>query len=347
VPVVYERSLESSIHAAAEAFNQQQHGKCNVTLTPMASRQGMKAILYQNTQAALWNPADELWLAKLVKAWKDPKVGKDVSLDVVKETETLFTTRLVLVAWPDRAGVLRHAMAEPKYRGKTWHLLHDLAHDGWPAAGGPAEWGKLKLVTSHPLESNSAASSLLLQYLELAQSQPSLDPYDASLTDFMRTLYGSVVELTETTGKAFDAFVGRGAGRADVAICYEANAAKAAHGGRTDFQVIYPQPTIEARFPGAVVTANGVTPEMAAGAHEFLQFLRGAEAQAHAIDDGLRSVRPEQEALVEKALLSPPLDQMGFQANPDLIERAPGASTVDSLVDDWNSKVARPDDRRD
>ncbi len=346
VPVLYERSLEKSLSAAAEQFNKANHGTYEVVLTPMASRQGMKSILYENAQAALWIPADELWPAKLAKAWRDPKLGKDAAQQVVRETEVLFTTPIVLAAWPDRAQALRRAMASGKYSGQTWRLLADLARNGWSSIGEPSAWGRLKMVHSHPLESNSAASMLVLNFLELAQSQPGVGPYDAATIGRMKALYSGVVALPETTGKALDEFLTRGPSRVDLVVCYEANALKAMRAGRQGFQVVYPEPTTEARLPGAVLVANGVSPEAAQGAHEFLTFLRSAEGQALATEDGVRPTRPEQTAAAEQALTAGAFGEARFQATPLFIERAPGASTVDSLVDAWNQQVASPDDRR-
>jgi len=62
--------------------------------------------------------------------------------DIVAETKPILKSLFVLLMWEDRARVFEAAMRQPRYRGRTWALLQDIAPRGWSSVGGSACWGR-------------------------------------------------------------------------------------------------------------------------------------------------------------------------------------------------------------
>ncbi|MEO7718035.1 MAG: substrate-binding domain-containing protein [Capsulimonas sp.] len=330
----YERSAESWLRPAADEFNAQHSGQPQIVLDYRGSREGKQDILYGQGKPVIWNPADTYWADKLNLDWRNPKVGKH-SEDVVDESKTILSTRLVIVAWDDRAKVLSAAMNRAEYRGKTWLLMHDIATQGWSKIGGQASWGKLKLAQTDPTKSNSGQAAVVLMFAEYSKSHPGVTPSSPSFLSFMRGVEGSVPKFETTTSKALDALVKGSRDQYDAAIAYETNALAAVDGGNTDIRILYPSPTVPIDLPAAIIKADWVDNGEAQLAKQFVDFLLTRDIQKKAIAQGFRPALPDMRADVDNAFSSGARGDAGFVLDPPTVTRPVSTRVIDDILYQW------------
>jgi hypothetical protein len=109
-------------------------------------------VLEGKVQPTAWSPADQLVLNLAASDW-ETKTGHALFGAGEDAPAALVITPLVFVAVEDRAAVLAKA------GGGTigWKMLDQAVTSakGWPAVGGKAEWGFVKLGHTDPTRSNS------------------------------------------------------------------------------------------------------------------------------------------------------------------------------------------------
>ena len=312
VLVYYEKTARAWIDKAAAEFDKaHQSENRHLVMDYRGSREGKQEILYNKKETGtsqyhvhpvVWNSADTYWPNKLNIDWRDPKFSH--SGDIVDSNATsvaILRTRYVLVMWKDRAQVFEQAMSLPKYQGKTWKLMRDLATEGWQAVG-KAEWGKFKMAQSNPVKSSSGMLTLALILEEYRREHPGATPSASGYLQFMRDIEGALTECPETTGKALEAMLKKGRSRVDMAVSYEANAIATVDKGQADIKIIYPAPTIIVNFPCVVLkNAPWVTPEDAAYGQEFIDYLLTREVQQRAPEYGFRPALEATRSVVDEA----------------------------------------------
>jgi hypothetical protein len=334
---MYGRSTKKWVEKAAEEFNKQHEGKWRIAPQAISgSRAAKQDILYGKAHPAIWSPADVYWTDKLNLDWRNPSVGKH-SDDVIRETKPILKSLFVLLMWEDQARVFQAAMQRPQYQGRTWTLLYDLATRGWGSAGGPADWGKLKLAQTEATESNSGQAALVLMLLEYRRTHPGADETDAGFLKLMRGIESRVPSFGDTTSKMVDSFIAGGPQGADMALCYESNAIQAIDKGMTNLRVVYPQKTLATNYPAAILKADWVTSDQTEGARAFVDFLRTSEVQKRALDLGLRPAIDELRVAVDNALASGNRGSAGFRLDVDIEpDRPVSTRTIDGLIYVWN-----------
>lgn len=281
VLVWYERSDEKWIQQAADAFNKQ-HPDAHIVLNWKGSREGKDDILYKKGKPVLWNPADTYWASKLNEDWQ-----KEHKTDIVDQSKTILTTKLVLVMGKDRAVKFEAAMKKPQYKQKTWKLMADLLKDGWSKIGGSSEWGKLRLAQSNPEKSNSGMTALSLMFAEYKQTDSSARTDSPGFLSLMKGVEHSANgSFADSTSKALDSFL-QNRSQFDIAICYETNAFNAV-ATASDIKVIYPEPTVDVRFPIALLKESWVTSEKTQRAKDFVDYLKTNDVQKSSIQYGFR-----------------------------------------------------------
>ncbi|MGO8671770.1 MAG: substrate-binding domain-containing protein [Capsulimonadaceae bacterium] len=332
----FERSDETWLKQAAQDYNGLHPGQPRIVLDFRGSREGKQDILFGKGQPVIWNPADQYWVDKLNMDWTNPSVGNH-SRQVIADGDarTILSTRFVLVAWSDRAGVLQAAMEKPEYRGKTWQLLYDAATKGWSAIGGDPSWGKLKLAQSDPTLSNGGQTALALMFNEYRKSHPDATPSSAGFLKFMRGIEGAVDRYQDTTSKAISALIQGGRGQYDVATGYEQNAVAQVDQGHTDIKVIYPDPTVEIDFPAAILSTTYVTDSQRDMASSFIAYLLTPGVQKQALTDGFRPVLADMRTDVDDALSNGARGSAGFQLDPPTVIRPVGTKLIDDLLFQW------------
>ncbi|MCC7494085.1 MAG: substrate-binding domain-containing protein [Fimbriimonadaceae bacterium] len=332
--VYYERSARGWIEEAANEFNRQHDGRWQVELSAQPSRGGKQDILYGKAEPVLWGPADAYWIEKLERDWR----SQGHSGDLIRESETIAQTRLVLVTWTDRAAVLQGLMQQPAYRGQTWKLLADLGARGWGAVAGKPEWGDLKLLHSQPTLSNSGQTALWLLLAELRRATPGLPATAALLRQRLDAIEGAVQDYPETTSKALEAFFSAGPGAVDICLAYEANAVKQLKAGASsaDFAVLYPSPTSSEELPLALLDRGSLDPDLAAGGRAFVAYLRSPAVQGRLLAaTGLRPVLPELRSDVTKTFET--WAAAGLRVETPLARRPPAAD-IDALLYLWHQR---------
>ena len=95
----------------------------------------------------------------------------------------------MFVVWEDRASVLLKAN---EGKAVSWKTIHEaVASDqGWPAIGGKADWGFVKLGHTDPTRSNSGLQALLLATLEYYDKRSGLtvgDLLDPKYQEWIRS----------------------------------------------------------------------------------------------------------------------------------------------------------------
>ena len=137
IPFSYGRSTKAWVEQASREFNDQHKGQWRIVPeTKGGSRDAKNGILYGKAKPVIWSPADLYWTDKLNLDWRNPKVGNHKE-DIVGDTQPILKSLFVLFMWEDRAKVFKAAMQRPRYQGRTWSLLSDIATKGWGSVGGP------------------------------------------------------------------------------------------------------------------------------------------------------------------------------------------------------------------
>lgn len=343
--MLYEKSLQKWMEKAVAEVNRKSEGKGSIRVDYRGSRDGFREILDGKSQPVIWNPADVYWPQKLSAAWGDTKLraakyqGEDAESLAPAEKEVIASTYLVMVMRPDRARIFQAAMGKSEYNGKTWKLLRDIAVNGWASVGGPTEWGKLKLIHTNPILSNSGTVSLALMLAEYrndghatatAQSPGFLN----FMGDIERSMSGSA---PETTSNVMKAFLDSGANAPDVAICYEVNAVDKINDGER-IQIVYPSPTIRVQFPARILKASWVDATQDADARAFLIYLNSPQVQEQLIAIGFRSARNDLRSVEDEILNTANLRGAGFiLTGIATIDRPATVSDIDGLQSQWDA----------
>jgi len=329
----FERSDEKWLRQAADDYNSRHSSGPRIVLDYRGSREGKQDILYGKGQPVIWNPADTYWVDKLNMDWTNPAVGKH-SDPVITDTRTIVSTRLVMVFTSDRASVFQAAMNEPKYQGKTWYLLYDIATKGWSDIGGSPSWGKHKFVQSDPTKSNGGMTSVALMYNEYRKNHQDASTSSPGFLKFMRGIEGAVVKFPDTTSKDLEA-LNQSNGAIDMAIAYEQNAIAAINKGQTDIKVVYPDPTAEIDFPGAVLNSAWVTSDEKTMADSFLDYLLTRDVQTQALKMGFRPAIADMRSDTDDELSTGALGSAGLSLDPPTVVRPVGTKLIDDLLFQW------------
>jgi hypothetical protein len=332
----YGRSTKAWVEQASKEFNDQHKGQWRIVPeTKGGSRDAKNGILYGKAKPVIWSPADLYWTDKLNLDWRNPKVGNHKE-DIVGDTQPILKSLFVLLMWEDRAKVFKAAMQQPRYQGRTWTLLSDIATRGWGSVGGPPGWGKLKLAQTEATESNSGQAALVLMLIDYRRSHPDATDSDPGFIRFMRSIEDRVGRFSDTTSKMVEAFVEGGKSGADMALCYESNAMQVVDKGETQLRVVYPDKTVSTNYPAAILTAEWVTPEKSQGAKAFVEYMRTPTVQKRALQLGFRPAIDNLRREVDNALVTGNREQAGFKLDvPTEPERVVSTKIIDGLIYQW------------
>jgi hypothetical protein len=152
IEFVYGTEKDAWVRAAVDGFHAA-HPEVRVKLTPKGSLESAQAILNGAMKPTVWSPADSLVLNLLASDWTTKTGGALFATSGDDAPQPVLLTPLVFVVWEDRASALITA-------GKghlNWTAIRKAVSStkGWPAVGGKAEWGFIKLGHTDPTRSNS------------------------------------------------------------------------------------------------------------------------------------------------------------------------------------------------
>jgi len=313
-------------------------------LKKMGSREMYLAVLDGEEQPDLISPASMLQIS-LLQDLSSSRFGAPVVNRADATTcRPVLLSPVVLVAWRERAQVLWGD--DPN--GQMWLRLHGALTNpqGWEAYGHP-EWGYIKFSHTNPLKSNSGFQTILLMtynYFGRTSGLTSADilsdrEYQAWFMEFENT----ISKFGDSTGTYMEEIIAYGPSLYDFVSVYEATAigqAENAVGKYGELQIYYPPATSLSDHPFCVVVGEWVTPERAAGAQLFLDYLTSEDAQELALEYGFR---PVDESI--------PLDQPGspfleYADNglridvPPEVE-VPEGNVLNTLLEFWSRNVER------
>ena len=141
------------------------------------------------------------------------------------------------------------------------------SNQGWPAIGGKAEWGFVKLGHTDPTQSNSGLQALLLMTMEYYGKTTGLtvaDVLDPGYQAFIAGPEKGVAKFEASTGTFMTDMVRFGPSKYDIAAVYEGIAISQienAQGRWGNLRVYYPATTIWSDHPAAVLLAARVRKE--------------------------------------------------------------------------------------
>jgi ABC-type Fe3+ transport system substrate-binding protein len=173
-------------------------------------------------------------------------------------------TRLVAVAWPERA---QRLFADGRFSWTRLRRAVELGH--WQGLGGPAAWGSFDLRATDPLRSNSG--QLLLALWSQGQGD------QASFQSLRRAIY----RPARSTDILLREFISGGPNEGDLAFVYEAGArqraAEAAQRWPGGYRLLLPDPSIEV-VPAAAVLGGAASGRPEDG-ERLVAFLTGPLGQ--------------------------------------------------------------------
>ncbi|RJS25933.1 ABC transporter substrate-binding protein [Corallococcus sp. H22C18031201] len=346
ISFLYSTEKKDWVEAAAAGF-QQEHPDIKVTLVGRGSLDAAQAILDGREKPTVWSPADSAVLRMLSSDWAtDPARGPLFATDGDAAPQPLVITPLVFVVWEDRAQVLQKANAG---QGVSWKTLHKaVASDqGWPAIGGKADWGFVKLGHTDPTRSNSGLQALLLATMEFYGKRTGLtvgDLLDPKFQDWVKQLEKGVTRFEPSTGTFMTDMVRFGPSKYDVAVVYENLAISQianAQGRWGNLKVYYPSLTLWSDHPAAVLQASWVTPKQKVAAAEWLRYLHSRPVQERALAFGFRPADPSVPLKTQDpANPFTRLAEQGVQVDVPPVAEIPEGPVVRNLLTLWTRLMA-------
>ena len=126
------------------------------------------------------------------------------------------------MVWEDRGEVLAKS-GDGKI---SWKSIHKAvtSNKGWPAIGGKAAWGFVKLGHTDPTRSNSGLQALLLMTLEYYGKTSGLqvaDLLDPKYQGFVQAVEKGVGKFEASTGTFMTEMIRFGPSKYDISVVYE------------------------------------------------------------------------------------------------------------------------------
>jgi ABC-type Fe3+ transport system substrate-binding protein len=327
---------------AAHAEFVKAHPEVAVELVAMGSLQGAQAILDGTQKPTVFSPADSLVLNLLRSDWEAKHHGSPYSPSFAPEP--LVITPLVFAAWEDRGLMLEKAGGGQF----SWKSIRDALVDnrGWPALGGPADWGFVKLGHTDPTQSNSGLQALVLMAMEY-HGRTALtvgDVLDPAFQTWLSEIERGVPRFEDSTGAFMTDMIRFGPSKYDVALVYEATAVaqiENAQGRWGNLRLWYPATTMWSDHPVALLT-EGVSEEQAKAARIWIEWLRSEPMQQRALSFGFRPGNPA--VPIQTADASNPFvkySQYGLRLDIPPVAPVPDGAVLRNLLTLWTRTVKR------
>jgi hypothetical protein len=294
ISFVYSTEKKEWVEAAVAEFAKVRP-EIKVTLTGKGSLDSAQAILDGKDKPVLWSPADTLVLNLLDADWQT-KNRSELFGKGDDAPQPLVITPLVFAIWEDRAQVLLKASGGHV----SWKAIHKAvsSNRGWPAIGGKAEWGFVKLGHTDPTKSNSGLQALLLMTLEYYGKTSGLavgDLLKPEYQSYISAIEKGVSKFETSTGTFMTDMVRFGPSKYDIAVVYEnlvISQIENAQGRWGNLRIYYPETTLWSDHPVALLSGEWVTPAQRDAARAFITFLRSRPMQERALAYGFRPADP-------------------------------------------------------
>jgi hypothetical protein len=344
ISVLFGTEKKEWLEGAARDFSAV-HPEIQLQLVGKGSLDSAHAILDGSEKPTLWSPADSLALTLLESDWAT-KYKRPLLATGSDAPTALLLSPLVFVVWEDRAKVLLE-----KGKGKlSWKLLHEAlaSNRGWPAVGGKAEWGFVKLGHTDPTRSNSGLQALLSMSFEYHGRTANLtvaDLLEPKYQAFVTEIERGVSKFEASTGTFMTDMIRFGPSKYDIAVVYESLAIaqlENAQGRWGNLRVGYPSTTLWSDHPIALLTGDWVRPEQAEAARIFIAYLKSVPVQKRALDYGFRPA----DLTVPLKSTDPTnpfvrLAPYGLQIDLPTAAEPPDAAVIRNLLTLWSRVVPR------
>src|SRR5260221_5457135 len=246
----------------AAAFNRQQvtfnDKRIVIELDERGSVDALQKIVSGDVRPAAWSPASTLELNQLATSWDATHPGAPILITQGSlAPRSLVSSPLVLLAWQDRATLLRR-----QFGGLDWQSLHAAltAKGGWGSiAGGETAWGQVKFGQTRPDSSNSGLLTLALLAAAVVGTNRPLSVADARSPAFeqvMRDFGDALTEFGSSSGTFTNCAVLLGTAGFDVVATYDhlalVDLAAGAPQGHP-LELYYPNPTLLSDHPFAIL----------------------------------------------------------------------------------------------
>jgi hypothetical protein len=345
ITVLYSTEKKDWLESATASF-QKAHPEISVQLAGKGSLEAAQDLVDGKLKPTLWSPADSLVMNLAAADWHTKNGTSLVAAEGSSDAaQPLVLTPLVFVIWEDRAEALLKASG-----GKlSWKTLHDAvsSNRGWPAVGGKAEWGFVKLGHTDPTRSNSGLCALLLMSLEYYKKTSGLtvaDLLDPKYQEWVKEIEKGVGQFETSTGTFMTDMIRFGPSKFDVAVVYENLAASQlenAQGRWGNLKLYYPATTIWSDHPMALLQGDWVTDAQKAAARVYLTHLRSRAVQEQALEYGFRPA--DTQVPVKTADPHNPFVRLapyGLQVDIPTAAAAPEPAVVRNLITMWSRVVA-------
>jgi ABC-type molybdate transport system substrate-binding protein len=345
ISMLYSSEKQEWIEASAADF-QKEHPEIKLTLKAKGSIDAAQAIVDGNEKPTIFSPADSLVQNLLASDWQTKFKTDLFAASGEDAPQPLVITPLVFVIWEDRAQALL------KSAGGTvsWEAIHKAvkSNEGWPAVGGQAAWGFVKLGHTDPTRSNSGLQTLLLMTLEYYKKTAGLqvgELLDAKYQTYIGQIEKGVPKFETSTGTFMTDMIRFGPSKYDIAVVYE-NLAIAnienAQGRWGSLKVYYPATTLWSDHPAGILNAEWVTPAQKQAARVWLGYLRSRPVQEKALGYGFRPA--DTSVPLKTATATNPftrLSQHGVKIEIPPVAQAPDGQVVRNLMMMWSRVVQK------
>ncbi|WP_437926953.1 substrate-binding domain-containing protein [Sorangium sp. So ce291] len=345
ISMLYSSEKQEWIEAALADFKKE-HPEISLRLKAMGSIDAAQAIVDGTERPTLFSPADSLVQNLLTSDWQTKHKTDLFAASGDEAPQPVVITPLVFVIWEDRANALLKAS-----RGEiSWPAIHKAvkSNEGWPAVGGQAAWGFVKLGHTDPTRSNSGLQALLLMTLDYYKKTSGLavgDLLNPKYQAFIGEVEKGVPRFETSTGAFMTDMIRFGPSKYDIAVVYE-NLAIAqlenAQGRWGNLKVYYPATTLWSDHPIAVLQADWVTPAQKQAAGVWIRYLKSRPVQEMALAYGFRPA--DTSVPLKTASSTNPftrLSQHGVKIEIPPVAQAPGGQVVKSLMMMWTRVVRK------
>ncbi|HEY0781408.1 MAG TPA: extracellular solute-binding protein [Thermoanaerobaculia bacterium] len=341
IGIAYGTEKERWLQWAASEFGKTRDGRdVKIELIPMGSIEGAQAIQGGDKRIHAWSPASSLYKDVFQQEWQLQHGGAS---PFVRE-ENLALTPMVFVMWKERYEAFAARYKEVSFKTLAQALAEP---QGWQAIAGKPEWGLFKLGHTHPNQSSSGLSTLVLMAYDYHGKNRDLalkdilDPaFNTWLTQFERAVTG----LSNSTGNMMRDMVLKGPSAYDALVVYESVAIdylKNAEGRWGELRVVYPQRNLWNENPFYVLDVPWSSKDQRQAAAKFLDFLLTEPIQKQSLVHGFRPGNPQ---VPVRFAGSPFLTYQPFGLKVELgtLCDPPKADVITNLLAGWQRSHGSP-----
>lgn len=333
IGVAYGTEKRRWLEGAVKAFAASPEGRgIKVELLPMGSLEGAQAVVKGDKRIHAWSPASTLYLPTFVADYQARHSGNPVL-----KGENLALTPMVFIMWEER-----HKAFVARYKDVNLKTVAQALQEpgGWETIAGKPNWGVFKFAHTHPNQSSSGLTTLVLTAYVYHGKNKGLemrDILDLGFQKWLGELERGVTGMSHSTGTMVKEMVLKGPSSYDCVMAYENTAIDYLENakGRWDaIRVVYPRLNMWNESPYYVLDVPWSSAEQRKAATVFMQFLLSEAVQKEAVVHGFRPANPNVAIKYEG---SPFVMYAANGISDDLgvICEPPGGDVLNNLLQVW------------